>query len=49
MTEELSYEEKKDLILSIIYSHYQMDITKYHEDEEIAELILKICGVKEDD
>ena len=48
MKEELNYEEKKKIILGLIYQHFNMDISDVSTDSEIVEIIMKVCEVKDD-
>ena len=48
MKNELTYEEKKKLILGLIYQHFNMELSDVSSDSEIVEIIMKVCEVKND-
>jgi len=39
-------EEKKEIILGLIYKHFEIEMAQNLEDGEIAEIIIKICEEK---
>ena len=41
--EKLTNREKKEIILGLIYKHFEMEFAESLEDEEIADIIIKIC------